>query len=376
MDPLDGEAAQSWRALVIRLGERCAEYGSSADPTEQLELCVKVLGRNAEDTFNDALELVVQCAEELPHKAPLYATLVGLLNVRDAQFGSAVVHRVYCGLQAAAETEESNKLRILVRFLSLLVGSRVVAAATLVGVFDALLASAAATLDAEAGNVAWAPRADAYAERGEEVVAHIMGACERYMSTRPAPAWPPACAFPAPEHTQDRLSQLWAAVQTLQAVGWRSASVPRPWEAVEAHLAAPDTAQHAMKDLQLPPVPARPAEGTSSTARWEQHQQALQAYPPRHLSLRIFPASNRKECAAYMVGLPVPFRYEYLMAEVVFSQSLGASQRMAPLMPPKSVPCYRYDAAAAAAAAGGGEAASAGVPSDAELALAKELGTL
>ena len=30
----------------------------------------------------------------------------------------------------------------------------------------------------------------------------------------------------------------------------------------------------------------------------------------------------RKECAAYMVGLPVPFRYEYLMAETVFSQLL------------------------------------------------------
>lgn len=30
----------------------------------------------------------------------------------------------------------------------------------------------------------------------------------------------------------------------------------------------------------------------------------------------------RKECAAYMVGLPVPFRYEYITAETVFSQLL------------------------------------------------------
>lgn len=30
--------------------------------------------------------------------------------------------------------------------------------------------------------------------------------------------------------------------------------------------------------------------------------------------------ASRKECAAYMVGLPVPFRYEYLMAETIFSQ--------------------------------------------------------
>ncbi|CAM6105262.1 unnamed protein product [Calypogeia fissa] len=33
-------------------------------------------------------------------------------------------------------------------------------------------------------------------------------------------------------------------------------------------------------------------------------------------------AASRKECAGCMVGLPVPFRYEYLMAEIVFSQLL------------------------------------------------------
>lgn len=30
--------------------------------------------------------------------------------------------------------------------------------------------------------------------------------------------------------------------------------------------------------------------------------------------------ASRKECASYMVGLPVTFRYEYLMAETIFSQ--------------------------------------------------------
>ena len=31
---------------------------------------------------------------------------------------------------------------------------------------------------------------------------------------------------------------------------------------------------------------------------------------------------SRKECAAYLAGLPVSFRYEYLMAETIFSQVL------------------------------------------------------
>ncbi|ONK62901.1 uncharacterized protein A4U43_C07F9300 [Asparagus officinalis] len=32
--------------------------------------------------------------------------------------------------------------------------------------------------------------------------------------------------------------------------------------------------------------------------------------------------NSRKECASFMVSLPVPFRYEYLMAETIFSQLL------------------------------------------------------
>ncbi|RVW54226.1 Nuclear cap-binding protein subunit 1 [Vitis vinifera] len=40
------------------------------------------------------------------------------------------------------------------------------------------------------------------------------------------------------------------------------------------------------------------------------------------LDVLFFFNGCRKECASYMVGLPVPFRYEYLMAETIFSQLL------------------------------------------------------
>ncbi|KAG0488125.1 hypothetical protein HPP92_006936 [Vanilla planifolia] len=40
------------------------------------------------------------------------------------------------------------------------------------------------------------------------------------------------------------------------------------------------------------------------------------------LDVLLFFNGCRKECAASMIGLPVPFRYEYLMAETIFSQLL------------------------------------------------------
>ncbi|KAG5578796.1 hypothetical protein H5410_049423 [Solanum commersonii] len=48
------------------------------------------------------------------------------------------------------------------------------------------------------------------------------------------------------------------------------------------------------------------------------------------LDVLFFLNGCRKECAAYMVGLPVPFRYEYLMAETIFSQTDNVQIRKYP----------------------------------------------
>ncbi|KAL8126640.1 hypothetical protein AgCh_013771, partial [Apium graveolens] len=44
------------------------------------------------------------------------------------------------------------------------------------------------------------------------------------------------------------------------------------------------------------------------------------------LDVLLFLNGCRKECASYMVGLPVPFRYEYLMAETIFTQEIEEIQ--------------------------------------------------
>ncbi|KAK1292334.1 Nuclear cap-binding protein subunit 1 [Acorus calamus] len=49
------------------------------------------------------------------------------------------------------------------------------------------------------------------------------------------------------------------------------------------------------------------------------------------LDVLLFFNGCRKECALYMASLPVPFRYEYLMAETIFSQLLLLPQ--APFKP-------------------------------------------
>ena len=76
----------SWHYMVIRIGERCPEYGLNIDPEEHIETCCGILWRELEQSGDEVLLLLMECAEELPHKSPFYATLVGLLNLEDEDF--------------------------------------------------------------------------------------------------------------------------------------------------------------------------------------------------------------------------------------------------------------------------------------------------
>lgn len=152
----------------------------------------------------------------------------------------------------------------------------------------------------------------------------------------------------AKDHTsndKDFLEDLWGRIQDLSNNGWKLESVPRPYLSFEAQLVAGKS--HDFGPIICPEQPRLPST-TSSVAFGRQKHEADLKYPQRNRKLNIFPQNKiedlapidqfimeeylldillflngcRKECAAYMVGLPVPFRYEYLMAELVFSQLL------------------------------------------------------
>ncbi|GLU19292.1 hypothetical protein SLE2022_355520 [Rubroshorea leprosula] len=144
---------------------------------------------------------------------------------------------------------------------------------------------------------------------------------------------------------KDFLEDLWEWIQVLSSNGWKLDSVPRPHLSFEAQLVAGKS--HELGPISCPELPDPPA-ALSEITYGEQRYIAGLKYPQRLCRFNIFPASKtedlqpidcfvveeylldvllflngcRKECASFMVGLPVPFRYEYLMAETIFSQLL------------------------------------------------------
>lgn len=356
----------SWRTILLRIGDKCPEYNGNSDFKEHIETCYGVLRRELEHYGNDILPFLLQCAEQLPHKIPLYGTVVGLLNLENEEFVKKVVENCQNNLQGALDSGNCNRIRILMRFLTVMMCSKVIQPGPLVVVFETLLSSAATTVDEEKGNPSWQACADFYitcilsclpwggaefVEQVPEEIERVMVGVEAYLSIRRHISDIGLSFFEDDDETEknpdekDFLEDLWGRIQVLSSNGWKLDSVPRPHLSFEAQLVAGKS--HDFGPLSCPELPDPPSTLSGITCGKQKHDAELK-YPQRIRRLNIFPANKiedlqpidrfiaeeylldvlfffngcRKECASYMVGLPVPFRYEYLMAETIFSQLL------------------------------------------------------
>ncbi|KAK9273716.1 hypothetical protein L1049_018526 [Liquidambar formosana] len=356
----------SWRTLLLRIGDKCSEYGTATDLKEHIETCYGALRRELEHSENDVLAFLIQCAEQLPHKIPLYGTVVGLLNLENEDFVKKVVDNTQTNLQDALDSGNCNQIRILMRFLTVMMCSKVLQPSSLVVVFETLLSSAATTVDEEKGNPSWQACADFYitcilsclpwggAELTEQVpeeIDRVMVGVQAYLSIRRHVSDVGLSFFEDDDETEksvdekDFLEDLWGRIQVLSSNGWKLDSVPRPHLSFEAQLV--DGRSHDFGPISCPEQP-NPPSTLSGISYGKQKHDAESKYPQRIRRLNIYPASKtedlqpidrfiveeylldvllffngcRKECASFMVGLPVPFRYEYFMAETIFSQLL------------------------------------------------------
>lgn len=360
--------SSSWRSLILRIGEKSPEYGGSAtvDYKDHIDACFGAVRRELEHSQDEILTFLLQCAEQLPHKIPLYGTLIGLLNLENEDFVKQILENTQLSLQDALDAGDCNKIRVSLRFLTVLMCSKVIQPSSLVVVFEALLSSAATIVDDEKGNTSWQARADFYItcilsclpwggfELGEQIpeeIERVMVGIEAYLSIRRRVSDVGLSVFEEINKSdklhveQDFVEDLWSRIQDLSKNSWKLESVPRPHLLYEAQLVAGKS--HDFGPISCPDQPDSTGELSGISFGRQKHEAELK-YPQRIRRLNIFSASKsediqpidrfvveeylldvlfflngcRKECAACMVGLPVPFRYEYLMAETIFSQLL------------------------------------------------------
>ncbi|GLT50707.1 hypothetical protein SLA2020_241740 [Shorea laevis] len=303
----------SWKSFLLRIGDKSSEYGPSSDFKDHVETCFGALRRELEHSPDDVLAFLLQCAEQLPHKIPLYGTVVGFLNLENEDFVIKLVQNLQTDFQDALDSGSCDRVRTLMWFLTALMCSKVLQPASLVVVFETLLSSAATTVDEEKGNPSWQACADFYVtcvlsclpwggaeliEQVPEEIERVMAGIQACLSIRSHVSDTGLSFFEDDETGKDLaekdfLEDLWERIQCLAIVG--------------NLIVCPDLTFHLK--------PSYKTEDLQPIDRFVVEEYLLDV-------LLFLNGPSRKECASFMVGLPVPFRCEYLMAETIFSQLL------------------------------------------------------
>lgn len=85
------------------------------------------------------------------------------INTEDKEFAEKVVYRMHAMIQEALDTNNCNKLRILMRFWTVLTCNSVASPASLIELYEVLISSAAIMVNEDgASNLAWQAQAEFY----------------------------------------------------------------------------------------------------------------------------------------------------------------------------------------------------------------------
>eukprot|EP01127_Copromyxa_protea_P014250 TRINITY_DN3931_c0_g1_i1.p2 TRINITY_DN3931_c0_g1~~TRINITY_DN3931_c0_g1_i1.p2 ORF type:complete len:391 (-),score=86.45 TRINITY_DN3931_c0_g1_i1:1397-2569(-) len=120
--------------LLVRIGDNLAS------PLERnLAGLAEALSKMLAQDLGQIIDILLECALNLPTKTPVYGTLIGLMYTKSPDFGKAISHRIYSIFAIALKRVNFYDIKFLTRLLSELVNANVVDAKSLFALFDRLL---------------------------------------------------------------------------------------------------------------------------------------------------------------------------------------------------------------------------------------------
>jgi len=127
-------------SLITRVGEK-----STSSLESNLEGLANVLEADMPNYKQRILQILCTCVTNLPEKATIYSTLIGLLNEKSFEFGGEFLEMVMGNLKEVILGGRFHRARLMVRFLSDLINCNFLVAASLISFLESLVNSATET---------------------------------------------------------------------------------------------------------------------------------------------------------------------------------------------------------------------------------------
>ncbi|XP_068181043.1 nuclear cap-binding protein subunit 1 [Antennarius striatus] len=326
-------------SLIIRVGEK-----STSSLESNLEGLAGVLEADLPNYKNKILRILCCVARLLPEKLTVYTTLVGLLNARNYNFGGEFVEAMIRQLKETLKNNLYQEAVYLVRFLSDLVNCHVIAAPSMVAMFENFIS---VTQEEDVPQV----RSDWFVyvvlsclpwvgkelhEKKDVEMERLLSQIDGYLKRRVKTHVPMLQVWTAekPHPQEEYLDCLWAQVQKLKKDRWQERHILRPYIAFDSVLC--EALQH-----NLPPFTP---PGHMPHANYPMPQVVFRIFdytdapegpvmPGSHSVERFVIEENlhciikthwreRKTCAAQLLSYPgknnIPLNYH--IVEVIFGE--------------------------------------------------------
>ncbi|KAI4798129.1 hypothetical protein KUCAC02_022258 [Chaenocephalus aceratus] len=318
-------------SLICRVGEK-----STSSLESNLEGLAGVLEADLPNYKNKILRILCAVARLLPEKLSVYTTLVGLLNARNYNFGGEFVEAMIRQLKETLKNNLYNEAVYLVRFLSDLVNCHVIAAPSMVAMFENFIS---VTQEEDVPQV----RADWYVyvvlsclpwvgkelyEKKDVEMDRLFSQVDGFLKRRVKTHVSMLQVWTAekPHLQEEYLDCLWAQIQKLKKDRWQERHILRPYIAF-------DTQPAPFTPRDTSPAPSTPMPHV--VFRMFDYTDAPEGpvMPGSHSVERFVIEENlhciikthwkeRKTCAAQLLSYPgknkIPLNYH--IVEVIFGE--------------------------------------------------------
>lgn len=241
-------------SLILRVGEK-----SSSSLESNLEGLASVLEADLNTFRVKILRILTECAIRMPEKCTIYATLVGLLNAKNYNFGGEFVDYIVKTFKENLKSGKWNAARYCLRFISDLVNCHVLAASSLLTLLETLVDCANEDgvpqvrrdwfVFAVLSTLPWVGR-ELY-EKKESQLDHLLVTIEVFLNKRSKKHWPALKVWSAdsPHLQEEYLDCLWAQIKKLRQDNWSEKHIPRPYLAFDSILC--EALQHTLPAIQV-----------------------------------------------------------------------------------------------------------------------------
>lgn len=205
------------------------------------------------------LRILTDCAIRMPEKCTIYATLVGLLNAKNYNFGGEFVDYIVKTFKENLKSGKWNGARYTLRFIADLVNCHVLAASSLLTLLETLVDCANEDgvpqvrrdwfIFAVLSTLPWVGR-ELY-EKKESQLDHLLTTIEIFLNKRSKKHWQALKVWSndTPHLQEEYLDCLWAQIKKLKQDNWSEKHIPRPYLAFDSILC--EALQHTLPAIQV-----------------------------------------------------------------------------------------------------------------------------